>query len=172
MNKKDLYQLIENIQSNVQDIPNLNSGGCGFFTLFIAEECEARNIKFSIPIIEDTDSEKEWDDIETNMRKIIEDVEDEEGYVDYWDKYDFAFAHSVMKIGRTYFDSEGIGKNKVEVMRRNALTYKRYDYVEKTYSIEEMRVALEHGDWNNLFDRDDIHCLKENIVLAFKDAII
>ena len=172
MSTVELELLISNIQHNVNHIPNLNSGGCGFFALFVAEECKNRGIKYSIPIIDSLDSEKDWGEVKLNMLKIQEGVEEEEGYVGYYDKLDFSFSHAVIKIGRKYFDSEGVGKNNVDVIKVNKKSYPEYYYTDSPYTIEDMKVALELGGWNTAFNRERIGELKENINLAFDNILI
>lgn len=151
--KKIIYEIQEEVSDNIK---NVNSGGCGWFSYFMTIELRKYDIISNINILE-----PEYVDItdkKTTLNNIINNniVDDEECRKT-------SFAHCCISIGKFNFD--GIKLNPIERWEERGYL------ICGLYTEEEMAVALEIGGWNSMYDVSQNTELKKIIQYNLKKLI-
>ena len=155
-----LSQIIKEIQTEIRSkIDNLNSGGCGWFAFYMATALKSVGIEAEIKLI--TRHEEDlWftsrDDINFKKEVINEYINNGKKNCDPNDLQEISFIHCYLNVAGLQFD--GV----YEDMKGIQTKFSRFKF-EGTYSLDEMKIALEVGGWNPTYDASNNTTLKDII---------
>ncbi len=125
----DLILQINKINQDIVDnVKNINRGGCGVFAYFLAKRLKELKIKHSICVL-DAWGKKSFQD---TWGKYLNEVKNN----NLNNGRNLSASHFMIKIKETYVDGTG-------------MTYFPDFHVCGKYTIEDMELALKYGSWNS-----------------------
>lgn len=140
---EELVDLVLSLNEQIRkEIPEINYGGCGVFSLIIAKQLELLGYSPVISILTNSFEEK----VEGKKKILNEVMNGNKVYPSQ--KSDTSFAHCCIEVGGLIFDGKTIGVAFKEQWRNYPIT--------GSYSIKELSLALKIGSWNDDYSRK--HC--------------
>lgn len=145
-----LIELFENIVIKTSNkIDSINFGGCGFFAYYLVDTLQRYGVKCTIARLEHYDSFNWW---KKDFEKFKNLKRKKRGYDN------LSASHFMAKVGKIYVDGgkyvqllnyKSPSKIGEEVLRKHL----KYRKITGYYTLEEMKIALEYGNWNQCYDR-------------------
>lgn len=137
---EELIELVLILNREIKkEIPNINSGGCGVFTLLMYKQLEKLGYKPNIAIMtsfweSNIDSKKEVLNNIMNRQRTSNEIR--EGT---------SFSHCCIEVGGLLFDGINVGQSLKEKWKRYPIT--------GNYTVEELELSLKVGSWNDTYSR-------------------
>lgn len=137
---EELIELVLVLNKEIKkEIPLINSGGCGVFTLLMYKQLEKLGYKPNIAIMT---SDKE---LNINSKKeVLNNIINKQPISD-GSKESTSFSHCCIEVGGLLFDGVSIGQSLKERWKRYPITGE--------YTVEELELSLKVGSWNDTYNR-------------------
>lgn len=149
----NMKQLIFEIQKGIikNDIEDVNSGGCGFFAFFVANELDKCNIPYKIKVVDDIIGGTDIEQKVANINNFVCNKEKPQSDL-------INFEHCYIQIEDYKFDAEISGE---------ALNDKDYHY-KGVYTKHDLKIALRYGDWSKVYYKKQNRLLRSVIRESFQ----